>query len=185
MNHPLAFISTRARKPVFFVLLAWSLFLLAISQIINTPLVNSTAPSGIISFELAHTPDKTHTMISSWDARLQLFAAFGLGLDYLFMPCYAFTIALACLLVAGRNKGWFAILGAWLGWVIFLAVLLDAIENIGLWNSLLGNVNSAWPEVSFWCATFKFALILLSIAYGLIGWILPKRISTKGNDPAR
>jgi hypothetical protein len=172
MNHPLAFISSNTRKPAFFVLLGWTLFFLAISQIINSPLVNSAAPSGIISFELAHTPARVQAMIASWDARLQLFAAFGLGFDYLFMPSYAFTIALACLLVADRNKGWFIILGAWLGWGLFLAALLDAVENIGLWNSLIGNVNATWPEVSFWCATFKFALILMGIAYGLIGWIL-------------
>jgi hypothetical protein len=175
VNHPLTFIATNTRKPVFFVLLAWTLFLLAISQIANSPLVNSAAPSGIISFELAHTPARAQAMIASWDPRLQLLAAFDLGFDYLFMPSYAFTIALAGLLAAGRNHGWFAALGVWLGWGVFLAALLDVVENIGLWNSLLGNANSTWPEVSFWCATFKFGLILIGIAYGLIGWILPRK----------
>ena len=44
-------------------------------------------------------------MLDSWDARAQLFAAFGLGLDYLFMPAYGLTAALACLLVARRHTG--------------------------------------------------------------------------------
>ena len=64
---------------------------------------------------------------------------------------------------------------AWIGWGAFLAALFDAVENIGLWNSLLGHAQSAWPAVSFWCATIKFGLILLWILYGLAGWLWPKK----------
>jgi hypothetical protein len=175
VRSPLAFIRKDLRKPVFFALLGLTLVLMVISQLINAPLKNPTAPASIVSFELARSSTKVQAMVASWDARTQLFAAFGLGFDYLFMPAYAFTISLACLLAAGRHAGWFASIGAWLGWGLFLAALLDAIENIGLWNSLLGNNNSIWPQVSFWCASLKFALILLGIAYGLIGWFLPRR----------
>ena len=176
MNHPLTFISNTARKPVFFVLLAWTLVLMAISQVINAPLVTTAAPSGIVSFELARTPANAQAIIASWDDRIQLFAAFGLGFDYLFMPSYAFVISLACLLALGRHKGRFASIGAWFGWGIFLAASLDALENIGLWHSLLGPVAAPWSAVSFWFAILKFVLILLGISYGLIGWILPKKI---------
>ena len=151
------------------------MILFAIFRPLGAPLTTSAAPAGIVSFELAHTPANAQAMLNSWDARAQLFAAFGLGFDYLFMPVYAIALALGALLAAGRHPGWFAKIGAWIGWGAFLAAIFDAVENIGLWNSLLGNVNSAWPAVSFWCATFKFGLILLGIAYGLIGWILPKK----------
>jgi hypothetical protein len=174
MRSPLAFIHEELRKSTFFALLGLTLFLMVISQLINAPLKNQTAPASIVSFELARSSTKAQEMVASWDARAQLFASFGLGFDYLFMPAYAFTISLACLLAAGRHAGWFASIGAWLGGGLFLAALLDAIENIGLWNSLLGNYNSIWPQVSFWCASFKFALILLGIVYGLIGWIIPR-----------
>jgi hypothetical protein len=175
MRHPLDFIPNKNRKLLFWALLVWTLILFAIFQPLGAPLTTSAAPSGIVSFELARTPANAQAMISSWDARAQLYAAFGLGFDFLFMPSYAFAIALGCLLAAGRHPGWYAKLGAWLGWGAFAAPLFDAVENIGLWNSLLGHVNSAWPVVSFWCATFKFALILLGIFYGLIGWFWPKK----------
>jgi hypothetical protein len=175
MRHPLDFIPNKNRKLLFWALLVWTLILFAIFQPLGAPLTTSAAPSGIVSFELARTPANAQAMISSWDARAQLYAAFGLGFDFLFMPSYAFAIALGCLLAAGRHPGWYAKLGAWLGWGAFAAPLFDAVENIGLWNSLLGHVNSAWPVVSFWCATFKFALILLGIFYGLIGWLWPKK----------
>ena len=177
MRHPLDFIPDRTRKPLFWALLGLTLILFAIFRPLGAPLTTSAAPSGIVSFELARTPENAQAMVASWDARAQLFAAFGLGFDYLFMPSYAFAIALACLLAAGRHAGAFAKISAWLGWGAFLAAIFDSVENIGLWNSLLGPVGATWPQVSYWCAMFKFALILLGILYGLVGWVWPRERS--------
>lgn len=175
MKNPFEWIPAPACKRVFVTALIWTFVLIVISQVINTPLRTPRAPLSIVSFELAGTFANAQAIVASWNTRSQLSAALGLGFDYLFMPSYAFAIALACRLAAGRHKGWFADLGAWLGWGVFLGAILDAIENIGLWNTLLGSVSTSWPEVTFWCASFKFALILLGIAYGFIGWILPKK----------
>jgi hypothetical protein len=175
MKHPLDFIPDKSRKPLFWAFLAGTVILFAVFRPLGAPLTTSAAPSGIVSFELARTPVNAQAMLDSWDARAQLYAAFGLGFDFLFMPVYALALALGALLAAGRHPGWFAKLGAWIGWGALAAPLFDATENLGLWNSLLGHVNSAWPEVSFWCASFKFGLILLGILYGLIGWLWPKK----------
>jgi hypothetical protein len=179
LKHPLAFLANRTRKPAFFALFIWTVLLLVISQTINAPLRTAAAPYSIVSFELAHTASNTRAMVASWDSRVQLHAALGLGFDYLFMPSYALAIALACLLVAGQSVSWFANMGAWLGWGMSLAVIFDAIENIGLWHSLLGQVLEFWPAVSYWCAIFKFTFIFMGIAYALIGWILQKNIRNR------
>ncbi len=176
MNHPLDFISNKFRKPLFWAFLAGTVILFAVFQPLGAPQTNSAAPSGIVSFELARTPVNAQAMIASWDARAQLFAAFGLGFDFLFMPVYALALCLGSLLAVGRHPGRFAKLGAWIGWGALAAPLFDAVENIGLWSSLLGHAQSAWPAVSFWCATAKFALILLGILYGLVGWFWPKKV---------
>ena len=173
--HPLNFIPISARKCIFIALLVWTLILMAVMQVLNAPLKTSAAPSGVVAFELASTDAAAQAIVDSWDSRARLFAAFGLGFDYLFMPSYAITIALGTLLAAGRHKGWFAGLGAALGWGALAAALLDAIENIALWNVLLGAVQSTWPGIAFWCATFKFTLILFGIAFALVGWIWPKK----------
>ncbi len=175
MRHPLDCIPEKTRKPLFIALLIWTLILFAIFRPLSAPLTNAAAPSGIVSFELARTPENAARMVDSWDARAQLFAAFGLGLDYLFMPSYALAIALGILLAAGRHPGSFAKLGAWPGWGLFAAAIFDAVENIALWNVLLGAANPAWPTVSFWCASVKFAMILLRILYALAGWFWPKQ----------
>ena len=57
---------------------------------------------------------------------------------------------------------------------MFAAAIFDALENIGLWYVLLGAANPAWPLLAYWCALFKFGLILLGIAYALAGWLWPR-----------
>lgn len=175
MRHPLDFIPNAARKPVFFVLLAWTLILFAIFQGLNLPLITSAAPTGIVSHQLAWTPLKAQTILASWDTRASLFATFGLGLDYLFMPSYALAVALGALLAAGRHKGWFSRLGTWVTYGVFVGILFDALENAGQALQLLNGIVTA-PVTLFvgFCATFKFTLLLLSVLYGLVGWILPK-----------
>jgi hypothetical protein len=176
MRHPLAFISDRARKPIFFALLAWTLILFVIFQGLNIPLTTTAAPAGIVSHQLSWTPEKAEAILASWGGRASLFAAFGLGLDYLFMPSYALTVALGALLAAGRHSGWLVRLGTWAAYGVFTAAFFDALENIGQAQQLLNGVVTA-PVTHFVgvCAFIKFSLLLLSIFYGLIGWMIPKK----------
>jgi hypothetical protein len=176
MKHPLAFICDRTRKPIFFALLAWTLILFAIFQVLNIPLTTSAAPAGIVSHQFAWTPEKAQAILASWEGRANLFAALGLGLDYLFMPSYALTVALGALLAAGRHSGWLARLGTWAAYGMFTAAFFDAMENIGQAQQLLNGVVTA-PVTHFVgvCAVIKFSLLLLGILYGLARWALPKK----------
>ncbi len=171
MQHPLEFITFANRKRIFIALLVWTLGLFAVFRVLDQPL----APNGIVSFELAGTLERVTTILSSWSTQAKLYAAFGLGLDYLFMPSYAFTIALGVFLAMGRHKGWFAMLGAWIGWGSLAAALFDATENFALWHLLLNELIPVWPQLAFWCASFKFGLIAIGLIYALVGGILPRR----------
>jgi hypothetical protein len=185
MKHPLEFIPARVRKSRFLAFLVWTLVLFALMQVLNRPLVTDAAPSGIVSFELAGTPEHAFQIMVSWSHAASdrplinaikplLYAAFGLGFDYLFMPSYAIAIALGVLLASGRHKGWFTVLGMWIGWGSLAAALFDATENLALWKILLGEFESAWPSVAAVCATIKFGLIGLGIGYALLGVLLPR-----------
>jgi hypothetical protein len=175
ITHPLAFIPNNNRKRVFFIFFAATLIVMAVFQfILDPPLKTAAAPNGIVSFELAGSSLKAQEIISSWDANAQLYAAFGLGFDFLFMPLYATAIALGVLLAAGRHPGWFASLGAWVGWGAYAAALFDAAENVCLFNLLLGNTSASYASMAALYATLKFGLILLGIVFALIGWIWPK-----------
>ena len=194
VSHPLDFISSSKRKPIFFALLAGTLILFAVFQVLDTPLHTSAAPNGIVSFELAGTPFQAQAIIDSWHemasllsdiegqpvpgmvSRAYAYAVFGLGLDYLFMPFYASALALSILLAAGRHSGWFSTVGVWLGWGAYLAALFDAVENYALVCMLMMNeVWSPYPEIAAFCASVKFSLILLGLFYALVGWLRPKQ----------
>lgn len=175
MRHPLDFIPSTSRKPLFFAALALTLILFVVFRVLDQPLRTSVAPNGIVSFELAGTPVATQSMIDSWDARARLFASFDLGIDYLFMPTYALALSLGILLAAGRHQGGFRSVGAVAGWGVFAAAAFDAVENYGLTVSLLNGVSAPWPQVSAFCATLKFSLLLAGLAYAILGGIWPKQ----------
>jgi hypothetical protein len=175
LSHPLVFISPEKRKPLFLALLALTLAIVAVFRVLNAPLITSAAPGGIVTFEFAGDINKSTEILDSWNESANLYAAFGLGLDYLFMPVYALTLAMGALLAAGKHKEWNRSLGAAAGWMAIGAAVFDAIENFALWQILLGAMTQPWPGLAFVCATIKFTLILLSSIYGLVGWILPRR----------
>ncbi len=176
ITHPLAFIPDNNRKRVFYIFFAATLLVMAVFRfILDPPLQTEAAPQGIVSFELAGSQLKADEIIASWDAAAQLYAAFGLGFDFLFMPIYATAIALGVLLAAGRHPGKFATFGAWVGWGAFVAALFDSAENVCLFNLLLGNIGADYAGMAAIYATLKFGLILLGIAFALIGWIWPKK----------
>lgn len=173
MKSPFDFLPEANRKPAFYIFLVGTLVLLALFQPANAPLQTPAAPSGIVSLQLAWRPENAQTMVSSWDANARLFAAFGLGFDYLFMPSYAAALALGALLAAGRHPGRFARLGAGIGWAAFLAAGFDALENLGQFQELFNARYDFSPLVGL-CAVVKFGLIVVALGYGLAGWWWPK-----------
>jgi hypothetical protein len=194
MKHPLESIPSTSRKPLFFAFLAGTLILFAVFRVLDAPLRTSAAPNGIVSFELAGTPFQAQAIIDSWHemaylvssvegepvpgfvSRAYAFAAFGLGIDYLFMPMYATALALGILLAAGRHGGWFATFGAWLGWGAYAAAIFDAVENYALARMLLMNqVWSPYPEVAAVSAALKFGLLALGLVFALVGWLWPRK----------
>ena len=194
MKHPLENIPSTSRKPLFWAFLAGTLILFAVFRVLDAPLRTTAAPNGIVSFELAGTPFQAQAIIDSWHemaflvssvegepvpgfvSRAYAFAAFGLGVDYLFMPVYATALALGILLAAGKHGSWFARFGAWLGWGVYAAALFDAVENYALARMLLMNqVWSPYPEVAAFSASVKFVLLSLGLVYALVGWLWPSK----------
>ena len=173
MHHPLASLSPSKRKPLFLTFLALTILFFAVFRVLDEPLRTPAAPNGIVSFELAWQPGASQDMVNSWSEYARLLAAFGLGIDFLFMPIYALALSLGVLLASGRHPGRFGRLGAWMGWAALIAPVFDAVENYGLLHSLLSPLFSLWPFVASVCATIKFTLLVVGLFYALIGWLWP------------
>ena len=175
MSHPLDFIPASSRKKAFLPLFALTLILVAVFRLLDAPLQNPVSPMGIVSFELAGTPEKADAIIQAWDARAKLFAAFSLGFDYLFMFAYGLAISLGVLLAADKQGGRFAAFASYVGWGVLLASLLDAIENFALWRLLSGTATEIFPRIAAFSATVKFFLLALGLGFFLVGWLWPKK----------
>jgi hypothetical protein len=175
MQHPLDLVSAKHRQPLFLTFLSLTLILFAVFRVLDQPLRTAIAPNGIVSFELAGTPGNAAHMVLSWSPESQLHAAFGLGIDYLFMPVYALALAFGSLLAAQKHAGWVKSLGALTGYGAFGAAVFDAVENFALFQVLLGAYETGYPTLAAWCASIKFGLLVLGVGVSLALWIWPKR----------
>ena len=174
MQHPFEAISANRRGLYFWPLLFITLSLSVVMSIIGRPLTSSAAPSGIVSFELAGDITLARQIIQSWDESARLYAAFSLGLDFLYLVLYSTTIGLGCIWVAAvsRARQWpWAGIGSPLAWGLWLAALLDAIENVALTLALLSVPVEPWPQIARGCAIGKFTLIVVGLVYVLFGTI--------------
>lgn len=149
-----------------------NLLLMITLQFLNAALVTGAAPGGIVSYEFVANLDEARTILNAWSPRQQLYAAFSLGLDYLFMPAYALLLAGLCRVIARRqNAPFLTSLGNHLAVGQFVAAGFDVLENVALIQLLLGSEQSFWPPLSYGSASIKFTLVTLGILYIVAGFL--------------
>jgi hypothetical protein len=159
-------------RTIWYLSLAASIAILILFTPLNAPLQTAAAPSGMISFELARTAEQAAEILRSWSPEAQLYAAFSLGLDYLFMVSYATAIGFTCLFVATRLAGPAATLGRAFAWGQLPAALLDGVENVALWQQLVHGAAGGLASLAWLAATIKFAVVGAGLLYALVGGIL-------------
>ena len=173
MKHPFQNLGSE-RRGLFLVLLVLTLLVMGAMNVLGSPLINSAAPFGIISFELAGSSQRAAEILASWDHDAQLYAALNLGLDFLFMVLYSTTIGLGCIWasdVLAVNNWPLEKIGLPLAWGQWLAALLDALENIALIVILLSTGLSPWSELARIFAIVKFGLVFLGMVYVFLGLV--------------
>jgi hypothetical protein len=167
LRHPLNAIPVDKRVRVFLPLLVATLLITFAFRFIGP------APPSIVDFELAGSVQNAQAIIDAWNETDRIRAGFSLGFDYLYMPVYATTIALACVMAAGvlSKKTWHR-MGILLAWGLWAAAIFDATENLALFTELLGDNVAPYPQIALLCATIKFGLILLGLLYVVAGGVL-------------
>ena len=182
LGHPFVWLSVSGQKRAFLGIFAFTLATMMCMNIIGYPLVNETAPQGIVSFEFAGTFEIAQRMMASWGEKGLISAGLSLGFDYLFLFVYAICIGLGCVLVARAMQyrvRIFLPIGALLAWAQFFAAFLDAIENYALIRVLLGSTENIWPALARLCAGPKFLIVTLGLLYTICGLILIFLIKSK------
>jgi hypothetical protein len=164
LTHPLNALPSDQRVRVFIPLLVAMLLITFAFRFIGP------AQPTIVDFELAGSVEQAQAIIDAWNQTDRIRAGFSLGFDYLYMPVYSTTIALACVMATGvlKRKSWNTI-GLLLAWGLWIAALFDATENLALFTELLGNNAAPYPQIAQICATIKFGLIVLGLLYVIAG----------------
>lgn len=175
MPHPFQAIAPDRIGKVLIPLVVLTFIFMILLNELGASLINSTAPDGMISLELAGDVEASKGIIDSWTAETQLIAAFSLGLDYLFLVVYSTTIGLGCIWAMGafRSKSpQLVTIGLLLAWGQWIAAMFDGVENAALLKLLLGDLQSPWPQVARIFAIMKFILIALGLIYIMIGALI-------------
>jgi hypothetical protein len=172
LRHPFEWLPESKQVAAFVPLALMTVLVMTGLQILGKPLITEASPVGIVSFEFAGELELAKSMITSWGFEGQIYAGLNLGLDYLFLVAYGLSIALGCVLVARNLSERFdvlSIVGIVLSWGQLGASVLDAIENYGLIQVLLGSNHEIWPQVARICAGPKFVIVAFGLVYVLAG----------------
>lgn len=153
---------------------------IVVAWLMAAPLTSNHAPFGIVSLELARYPNMAEFVIGSWTPEQQIAAITSVRWDFLWLLCYSTTISLACVWAAGvfSRSSYLVSIGYALAWLLWLAALLDAVENVALLQMLGRTTQPPWPALAYWCALAKFDILILGLVYifaGGIGWLLKKQ----------
>jgi hypothetical protein len=163
------------QRRLFIIALSLVLTLMVVFGVTGGPMNTIASPYGIVSFELAGTPERADEILSSWGQVGRERAAFSLGLDFLFIPVYIVAIIFGCALASRsiQAREWpLAHVGHFLSIGVIFAGVLDVVENISLLVVLFATITVPWPQVASWCAVPKFALIFLALVYTLYGGVI-------------
>ncbi len=147
---------------VFFVLAGW----IAMSRV-GRPM-SRRAGQGNVAFELAGSSNEAKRLLRAWGEEGCTAARRSIAIDFPWIAAYVGAIALSSLYLsdaaarAGREV--FRELGVLAAWGVVAAGVLDVAENIGMLASLR-NPTSSRVRFVFLCATAKFALVAVALAY--------------------
>jgi hypothetical protein len=175
--------------------LVWILAVVAVGMLgaalTRAKLKTAEAPLGIVSLELAGTPKRVQTILSSWRDRTEK-AKQNIYLDFPFIAAYATALALSLLwardqarevaehLAPKRFWIWWAELARLLALLQVTAGLLDVFENIGMLCYFANHLHPLLVRAVSSAAAVKFAIVGLGLAVfgvALAAWLaLPWRL---------
>jgi hypothetical protein len=171
MWHPLQSSPYVDRRILLYVTGALGLAAIIAINVVEVPLITEAAPMGAISLQLAGEPFIARQILNSWQVQGLQRAEFGLGLDFLLIPCYAALLSVLCLWAAktlGRPLPLARRVGEILAWGTLAAALADCAENFCLFRVLLGEIDG-WAPAARALSLAKWSLIFPCLLYGLLG----------------
>jgi hypothetical protein len=129
-------------------------------------IVGPKKPPGDV-LQRAWSETNARTLIEkTWGPAGTLRAIHNVWVDFLFIPTYVITIVFACSWLADASgPGGGRELGIALARAMWVAGILDLIEDAGLLTMLYGRITDTIARVTTLCASAKYAILMASVAY--------------------
>jgi len=166
---------------------AFTIVLMVILRIVDQWLTTPESPGGMVGFELAGNIQETLKMIISWGEHGRIMAGFSLGIDYLYIVSYSLFLGLSAFAIGKKlnsRNNFLSKPGYWFSWLMFIAAFFDGIENYALIRILSGDHDQLWASISFYFASTKFVIVLLTLLYIILGLIAIRITKPAKNQPA-
>lgn len=146
---------------------ALSLVILLLLRWQGKDMMHPSTPSGILALEFANTPEKLNYVLSFWNRNM---VRNNILIDFLFILAYTWFFVTALAITAGKwQHHLMKQLGAWLIRLSFLAAMLDVVENILMLQSIAGHYSVYSLQLTWYCASIKFGIVILVLVYIFIG----------------
>jgi hypothetical protein len=149
-----------------------SLAIGAVLVVLDSRMMDAGGP-GIIGFELAGSEDRAAEILADWGDEGIDAAKASLWIDYAYIVAYGTFLVLAAWATRdlSRARGWprMAAVGTAVMPLAAAAAAFDAIEDVGLLLAVNGHGGAVAPRLAQICASLKFAVFAVTIAYLLAG----------------
>lgn len=150
----------------------------ALLVVLDIRMMDAGGP-GIIGFELAGSHDRAAEIRADWDDAGIDAAKASLWIDYAYILAYVTFLVLAAWATRdlAEVRGWRRMAAFGTAVIPFAAAAgaFDAIEDVGLLLAVDGHGGDTAPRLAQICASLKFALLAVTIAYLLTGLCLRLR----------
>lgn len=125
-------------------------------------------PPNIVAFELAGNTATAQDIVSTWGPEQLDSVKTSIYLDFGFILAYCSAFMFACRAAANYSGVQFFInTTQQLAWIVWLAGLCDAIENIAMLRTL-SEISQTSVSLAFYAATIKFGILLIALIFVLI-----------------
>jgi hypothetical protein len=146
--------------------------LFVVLAVLDVRMMDTGGP-GIVGFELAGTQDRAAEILADWGSNGTDAAKASLWIDYAYIVAYGTFLVLAAWATRdlALERGWPRMAAFGLAVIPFAAAAaaFDAIEDVGLLLAVNQHGGDLAPRLAQVCASLKFALIGVTIAYLLAG----------------